>query len=331
MNAKKSANALQAELDAIEKDFGAGTVFLMSERSDLQLDVVSTGVLPLDLALECGGYPRGRIVEIFGSESAGKSTLALHGVASFQRAGDRVLYVDTEHVLDEAYAKALGVDVDALLVSQPDTAEQAFEVIQRLGGLSEVGLVVVDSVAALVPRAEVEGDFGDAHVGLIARLMSQSMRKLSAVLPDAGTTSIWINQLRSKVGVMYGPTETTSGGRALPYYASIRLQAYVGTKEKDLAGDPSHNRMKIKVVKNKCGRPFREIECDLEYGVGISPEGCLLDVGIDTGIIQKNGAWFTYTGEQIGQGRTKAKAFLAEHTNTAAEIEQRIREVSANV
>jgi recombination protein RecA len=327
MNAKKSASALQAELDAINKQFGEGTVVRMSDHTHTNLEVVSSGVLPLDIALDCGGYPRGRIIEVYGGESVGKSTLALHAVASFQQAGTRVLYVDTEHSLDTVYAKSLGVDVDALLVSQPDCGEEALEIVERLGAVEEVGLVVVDSVAVLTPRSEIEGDYGAAHVGAHARLMSQAMRKLSAVLPEANTTSLWINQLRTKVGVVYGPSEVTPGGRALPFYASIRLQIFGGTKEK-IEGEPSHNRMKIKVAKNKCGRPFRQIECDLEYGIGISPYGCLLDVGEQYGLIQKSGSWFTYTGEQLGQGRVKAKAFLSEHPETCAEIEKRIREAS---
>ena len=329
MNAKKSASALQAELDAINKQFGEGTVVRMSDHTHTNLEVVSSGVLPLDIALDCGGYPRGRIIEVYGGESVGKSTLALHAGASFQQAGTRVLYVDTEHSLDTVYAKSLGVDVDALLVSQPDCGEEALEIVERLGAVEEVGLVVVDSVAVLTPRSEIEGDYGAAHVGAHARLMSQAMRKLSAVLPEANTTSLWINQLRTKVGVVYGPSETTPGGRALPFYASIRLQIYGGSKEKTTEGDPSHSRMKIKVTKNKVGRPYRQVECDLEYGIGISPFGCLLDVGEQFDIIKKSGAWFTYTGEQLGQGRVKAKAFLKEHPDTFTEIEQRIREAAS--
>lgn len=303
--------SLKEALGQIEKQHGKGAVIRMGERETVAVDVIPTGSLVLDLALGIGGLPRGRIVEIYGPESSGKSTLAMHVVAEAQRAGGTCAYIDAEHAMDPVYASAIGVDVDELLISQPDNAEQALDITDTLISSGDVAVVVIDSVAALVPRAEIEGDMGDAHVGLQARLMSQAMRKITGHLNRSNTTAIFINQLREKIGVMWGSPETTPGGRALKFYASVRLdirrigQIKNGT---EIIG----NETRVKVVKNKMAAPYRQAEFDIVYGRGISSEGSLLDVAVELGIIKKNGAWFTDigTGEQIAQGREKAKTAL---------------------
>lgn len=323
--AKTTTLTLADELAAINKDFGPGTVARMNDAAQHDLDVVSSGILPLDLALGCGGYPRGRIVEIFGGESVGKSSLALMAVASFQKDGGKVLYLDSEHALDPEYARALGVNVDDLLISQPDTGEQTLEVMRRLVDTGELALVVVDSVAALTPKAEIEGEMGDASVGAHARLMSQAMRKLVGPLSKRNVASIWINQQREKIGVIYGSPLVTTGGKALKFYSSIRLEVFRGELKKE-GDENTANRTRIKVVKNKCGPPFHEVKCDLEYGRGFPRENCVLDAGIDANLVEQHGSWFTYEGEQLGQGRTKAIAHLQENPQLVEEIEKRIRD-----
>jgi recombination protein RecA len=287
--------------------------------------VISTGALGVDIALGIGGVPRGRVVEIFGPESSGKTTLALHIVAEAQKQGGIAAFIDAEHALDVTYARALGVRTDDLLISQPDTGEQALEIAEVLVRSGATDVVVVDSVAALVPRAEIEGEMGDAHVGLQARLMSQAMRKLSGTLSRFDTTAIFINQLREKIGVMFGNPETTPGGRALKFYSSVRLDVRKIENLKD-GTDVVGSRTRVKVVKNKVAPPFRQCEFDIMYGFGISKEGSLLDVGVDLEIVKKSGAWFTYEGDQLGQGRENARQFLAEHTDIATELERRVRE-----
>ncbi len=317
---------LDVTLQQIEKQFGKGAVMkLGAHPMNVEIGVIPTGSMSLDLALGIGGIPRGRIVEVFGPEGSGKTTVCLHIIAEAQRAGGIAAFIDAEHALDPTYARALGVNIDELLVSQPDSGEQALEIADMLIRSAALSLVVVDSVAALTPRAEIEGEMGDTHVGLQARLMSQAMRKLNGSLSKFDTTAIFINQLREKIGVMFGSPETTPGGRALKFYSSVRLDVRKIENLKD-GTDVVGSRTRVKVVKNKVAPPFRQCEFDIMYGKGISKEGALLDVGVDLEIVKKSGAWFTYEGEQLGQGRENARAFLAEHTDVRDEIERKIRE-----
>ncbi|MDT0532493.1 recombinase RecA [Micromonospora sp. DSM 115977] len=317
--------ALDLALAQIDKQFGKGSVMRLGERPVVQTSVIPTGSIALDVALGVGGLPRGRVVEIYGPESSGKTTVALHAVANAQRAGGIAAFVDAEHALDPEYAKALGVDTDSLLVSQPDTGEQALEIVDMLVRSGAIDIIVIDSVAALVPRAEIEGEMGDSHVGLQARLMSQALRKITGVLNNTGTTAIFINQLREKIGVMFGSPETTTGGRALKFYASVRLDVRRIESLKD-GTDVVGNRTRCKVVKNKVAAPFKQAEFDIMYGKGISREGSLIDVGVEQAIIRKSGAWYTYDGDQLGQGKEKAREFLKENPDVAAEIEKKILE-----
>ncbi|MBM7075872.1 MULTISPECIES: recombinase RecA [Micromonospora] len=317
--------ALDLALAQIDKQFGKGSVMRLGERPVVQTSVIPTGSIALDVALGVGGLPRGRVVEIYGPESSGKTTVALHAVANAQRAGGIAAFVDAEHALDPDYAKALGVDTDALLVSQPDTGEQALEITDMLVRSGAIDIIVIDSVAALVPRAEIEGEMGDSHVGLQARLMSQALRKITGVLNNTGTTAIFINQLREKIGVMFGSPETTTGGRALKFYASVRLDVRRIESLKD-GTDVVGNRTRVKVVKNKVAAPFKQAEFDIMYGKGISREGSLIDVGVEQAIIRKSGAWYTYDGDQLGQGKEKAREFMKENPDVAAEIEKKILE-----
>jgi len=317
--------ALDAALANIEKQFGKGSVMRLGDDSRAPLEVIPTGAIALDIALGIGGLPRGRVVEIYGPESSGKTTVALHAVASAQRSGGVVAFIDAEHALDPEYAKALGVDTDALLVSQPDSGEQALEIADMLIRSGALDLIVIDSVAALVPRAEIEGEMGDSHVGLQARLMSQALRKMTGALNGAGTTAIFINQLREKIGVMFGSPETTTGGRALKFYASVRLDVRRIETLKD-GTDMVGNRTRVKVVKNKVAPPFKQAEFDIMYGKGISREGGLIDVGVEAGLIRKAGAWFTYEGDQLGQGKENARNFLRDNPDLANELEKKILE-----
>ncbi|GLI00484.1 recombinase RecA [Phytohabitans aurantiacus] len=317
--------ALDLALAQIDKQFGKGSVMRLGERPVIQTAVIPTGSIALDVALGVGGLPRGRVVEIYGPESSGKTTVALHAVASAQRAGGIAAFIDAEHALDPEYAKALGVDTDSLLVSQPDTGEQALEIADMLVRSGALDVIVIDSVAALVPRAEIEGEMGDSHVGLQARLMSQALRKITGILNNSGTTAIFINQLREKIGVMFGSPETTTGGRALKFYASVRLDVRRIESLKD-GTDVVGNRTRVKVVKNKVAAPFKQAEFDIMYGKGISREGSLIDVGVEQSIIRKSGAWYTYDGDQLGQGKEKAREFLKENPDVAAEIEKKILE-----
>jgi recombination protein RecA len=310
-------------MSQIEKQYGKGAVMKMSDKGDMAIETVPTGALALDLALGVGGLPRGRVVEIYGPESSGKSTLAMHAVAEAQRNGGICAYIDAEHAMDPVYAKAIGVDIDELLISQPDTGEQALEITDMLVRSGALDIVVIDSVAALTPRAEIEGEMGDTHVGLQARLMSQALRKLTANLNRTKTICIFINQLREKIGVMFGSPETTPGGRALKFYSSVRLDIRRIESIKDGA-EVVGNRTRVKVVKNKVAPPFRQSEFDIMYGKGISREGSLLDVGVDLGLVKKSGAWFTYEGEQLGQGRENAKSFLADNPEIMVEVSERI-------
>ena len=317
--------ALDAALANIEKAFGKGSVMRLGEESRAALEVIPTGAIALDIALGIGGFPRGRVVEIYGPESSGKTTVALHAVANAQKAGGIVAFIDAEHALDPDYAKALGVDTDALLVSQPDSGEQALEIADMLIRSGALDLIVIDSVAALVPRAEIEGEMGDSHVGLQARLMSQALRKMTGALNNSGTTMIFINQLREKIGVMFGSPETTSGGRALKFYSSVRLDVRRIETLKD-GTDMVGNRTRVKVVKNKVAPPFKQAEFDIMYGKGISREGGLIDVGVEAGIIRKAGAWYTYEGDQLGQGKENSRGFLMDNPDLANEIEKKILE-----
>jgi recombination protein RecA len=316
--------ALDMALSQIEKQFGKGSVMRMGENLNLGIESISTGALALDLALGIGGLPRGRIVEIYGPESSGKSTLAMHVVAEAQRNGGICAYIDAEHAMDPVYAGAIGVNVDDLLISQPDTGEQALEIADMLIRSGALDVLVIDSVAALTPRAEIEGEMGDSHVGLQARLMSQALRKLTGTLSKSNTIAVFINQLREKIGVMYGSPEVTPGGRALKFYSSVRLDIRRIEQIKDGA-EVVGSRTRVKVVKNKVSSPFKQAEFDIMYGRGISREGSLLDVGVELGLIKKSGAWFTYEGEQLGQGRENAKQFLIETPELMIEINERIR------
>jgi recombination protein RecA len=317
--------ALEMALGQIDKQFGKGSIMRLGEKGAVGIESVSTGALSLDLALGIGGLPRGRIVEIYGPESSGKSTLATHVVAEAQRNGGVCAYIDAEHAMDPAYASAIGVNVDDLLISQPDTGEQALEIADMLIRSGALDVLVIDSVAALVPRAEIEGEMGDTHVGLQARLMSQALRKLTGNLNRSRTICIFINQLREKIGVMFGSPETTPGGRALKFYSSVRLDIRRIESIKD-GPEVVGNRARVKVVKNKCAPPFKMAEFDIMYGRGISREGSLLDVGVDLGIVKKSGAWFTYEGEQLGQGRENSKKFLSENVDLMVEISEKIRQ-----
>ncbi|MDG4823718.1 recombinase RecA [Asanoa sp. WMMD1127] len=317
--------ALDLALAQIDKQFGKGSVMRLGERPVIQTAVIPTGSIALDVALGVGGLPRGRVIEVYGPESSGKTTVALHAVANAQRAGGIAAFIDAEHALDPDYARALGVDTDALLVSQPDTGEQALEIADMLIRSGALDIIVIDSVAALVPRAEIEGEMGDSHVGLQARLMSQALRKITGILNNSGTTAIFINQLREKIGVMFGSPETTTGGRALKFYASVRLDVRRIESLKD-GTDVVGNRTRVKVVKNKVAAPFKQAEFDIMYGKGISREGSLIDVGVEQNIIRKSGAWYTYDGDQLGQGKEKAREFLKENPDVAAEIEKKILE-----
>jgi recombination protein RecA len=316
--------SLEMTLGQIEKQFGTGAIMRLGERGNVGIEAVSTGALALDLALGIGGLPRGRIVEIFGPESSGKATLATHVVAEAQRNGGVCAYIDAEHAMDPVYAAAIGVNVDDLLISQPDTGEQALEIADMLIRSGALDVLVIDSVAALVPRAEIEGEMGDSHMGLQARLMSQALRKLTGNLNKSRTIAVFINQLREKIGVMFGSPETTPGGRALKFYSSVRLDIRRIEAIKD-GTEVTGNRTRVKVVKNKVAPPFRQAEFDIMYGKGISREGSLLDVGVDLGIVKKAGAWFTYEGEQLGQGRENAKQFLSENVELMVEISEKIR------
>ena len=317
---------LDVTLSQIEKQFGKGAVMKLGEHSMSDgLSIIPTGSMALDIALGVGGVPKGRVVEVFGPEGSGKTTVCLHIIAEAQKKGGIAAFIDAEHALDPTYAQALGVNIDELLVSQPDSGEQALEIADMLVRSAALDLVVIDSVAALVPRAEIEGEMGDTHVGLQARLMSQAMRKLSGSLARFDTTAIFINQLREKIGVMFGSPETTPGGRALKFYSSVRLDVRKIENLKD-GTEVVGSRTRVKVVKNKVAPPFRQCEFDIMYGKGVSAEGSLLDVGVDLEIVKKSGAWFTYEGEQLGQGRENARQFLVENTDVREEIERRVRE-----
>ncbi len=324
MISEERKKALDVALSQIEKNFGKGSVMKLGEVGNVSVDAIPTGALSLDIALGIGGVPRGRIVEIYGPESSGKTTLALHMIAEAQKMGGIAAFIDAEHALDPVYAKNLGVDVDNLIVSQPDTGEQALEITEQLVRSGAIDIVVIDSVAALVPKAEIEGEMGDSHVGLQARLMSQALRKLTGVLAKSKTVAVFINQLREKVGIMFGNPETTPGGRALKFYASVRLDVRKQEAIK-INGENMGNRTKVKVVKNKVAPPFREAEFDIVYGKGISTSGCILDLAVNLDIVNKSGAWFSYNGEKIGQGREAAKAYLESHKNIMDEIEQKVR------
>ncbi|HET7529723.1 MAG TPA: recombinase RecA [Mycobacteriales bacterium] len=317
--------ALTAALAQIERQHGKGAVMRLGDETRAPIEVIPTGSISLDVALGIGGLPRGRIIEVYGPESSGKTTVALHAVANAQRAGGIAAFIDAEHALDPEYAKALGVDTDALLVSQPDTGEQALEIADMLIRSGALDIIVIDSVAALVPRAEIEGEMGDSHVGLQARLMSQALRKITGALSNSGTTAIFINQLREKIGVFFGSPETTTGGKALKFYASVRLDVRRIETLKD-GQDAVGNRTRVKVVKNKVSPPFKQAEFDILYGQGISREGSLIDLGVEHGIVRKSGAWYTYDADQLGQGKENARGFLRDNPDLADEIEKKIKE-----
>ena len=316
--------ALEVAMGQIEKQFGKGSVMKLGEFQAMNIEAIPTGALGLDIALGIGGVPRGRIIEIYGPESSGKTTLALHIIAEAQKMNGEAAFIDAEHALDPVYAKHLGVDIDNLIVSQPDTGEQALEITEALIRSGALDVIVVDSVAALVPKAEIDGDMGDSHIGLQARLMSQALRKLAGAINKSKTVLIFINQLREKVGIMFGNPETTTGGRALKYYSSVRLDIRkIENIKQD--GEVVGNRARVKVVKNKVAPPFREAEFDIVYGKGISKEGNILDIGVNLDIVEKSGSWFSYNGERIGQGRENVKKYMKEHPEMMAEIEEKIR------
>ena len=322
---QEKEKALENALAHIEKQFGKGSIMkLGAEAANLNIEVIPTGALSLDIALGVGGLPRGRVVEIFGPESSGKTTVALHVIAQAQKAGGTAAFIDAEHALDAAYANRIGVDIDELYVSQPDTGEQALEIAEHLVRSNAIDVVVIDSVAALVPRAEIEGDMGDAHVGLQARLMSQALRKLTGVISKSRCTAIFINQLREKVGVMFGNPETTPGGRALKFYGSVRLDVRRIESLKQ-GSDIIGNRTRVKVVKNKVAPPFKQADFDIMYGTGISRVGCIVDMAVDLGIVNKSGAWYSYGEERLGQGRENVKELLTERPELAADIENQVR------
>ena len=327
--AEDKVKALDDAIKQIEKQYGKGSVMKLGEKADTSLEVIKTGSISLDMALGVGGYPKGRIIEIYGPESSGKTTFALHAIAEAQKNGGYAAFIDAEHALDPKYAKALGVDVDNLILSQPDNGEQALEITEALIRSGAIDIVVVDSVAALVPKAEIDGDMGDSHIGLQARLMSQAMRKLSGAISKCKTVAIFINQIREKVGVMFGNPETTSGGRALKFYASIRMD--IRRVEQIKQGTEAiGNITRIKVVKNKVAPPFRTCDVDLIFGQGISHEGELLDLAVNAEIVNKSGSWFSYNGEKIGQGKENAKNYIKQNPNLASEIEDKIREYYLN-
>ncbi|MGG1879248.1 recombinase RecA [Paenibacillus cisolokensis] len=319
--------ALEMALRQIEKQFGKGSIMKLGESTHMQVEIVPSGSLALDIALGTGGLPRGRIIEVYGPESSGKTTVALHAIAEVQKTGGQAAFIDAEHALDPSYASKLGVNIDELLLSQPDTGEQALEIAEALVRSGAVDIIVIDSVAALVPKAEIEGDMGDSHVGLQARLMSQALRKLSGAINKSKTIAIFINQLREKVGVMFGNPETTPGGRALKFYSTVRLDVRRVESIK-MGNDVVGNRTRIKVVKNKVAPPFKQAELDIMYGEGISREGSLIDIGTELDIVDKSGAWYSYAGDRLGQGRENAKQFLKENPQIAEAIEQKIREAS---
>ena len=317
--------ALEVAMSQIEKQFGKGSVMKLGEFKAMEVEAIPTGALSLDIALGIGGVPRGRIIEVFGPESSGKTTLALHVIAEAQKMGGEAAFIDAEHALDPVYAKKLGVDIDNLIVSQPDTGEQALEITEALVRSGALDVIVVDSVAALVPKAEIDGDMGDSHMGLQARLMSQALRKLAGAINKSKTVLIFINQLREKIGVMFGNPETTTGGRALKFYASVRMDIRkVENIKQD--GEVIGNRVRVKVIKNKVAPPFREAEFDVLYGKGISKEGNILDMAVNLDIVEKSGSWFSYNGERIGQGRENAKRYLIEHKEMLAEVDKKVRE-----
>jgi len=317
--------ALESALEQIERQFGKGSVMRLGDEGRAPIEVIPTGSIALDVALGIGGLPRGRIIEIYGPESSGKTTVALHAIASVQAAGGLAAFVDAEHALDPDYAQALGVDLDNLYVSQPDTGEQALEIADTLVRSGAIDLIVIDSVAALVPRAEIEGEMGDSHVGLQARLMSQALRKMAGALSSTHTSAIFINQLREKIGVMFGSPETTTGGKALKFYSSVRLDV---RRIETLKGgtEAVGNRTRVKVVKNKVAPPFKQAEFDILYGEGISREGSLIDLGVESGLVKKSGAWYTYEGDQLGQGKENARVFLKDNPDLSDEVEKRIKE-----
>jgi len=319
--------ALEMALRQIEKQFGKGSIMKLGESTHMQVETISSGSLALDIALGIGGYPRGRIIEVYGPESSGKTTVALHAIAEVQKFGGQAAFIDAEHALDPLYASKLGINIDELLLSQPDTGEQALEIAEALVRSGAVDIIVIDSVAALVPKAEIEGEMGDSHVGLQARLMSQALRKLSGAINKSKVIAIFINQLREKVGVMFGNPETTPGGRALKFYSSVRLDVRRVETIKQ-GNDMVGNRTRIKVVKNKVAPPFKQAEIDIMYGEGISREGSIIDIGTEMDIVNKSGAWYSFEGERLGQGRENAKAFLKENKAIAETIEQKIRDNS---
>ena len=318
------SKSLDTALAQIERQFGKGSIMKMGEREAVAMEVIPTGSVALDIALGVGGLPRGRVIEIYGPESSGKTTVALHAIANAQKAGGIAAFIDAEHALDPEYAKKLGVDIDALLVSQPDTGEQALEIMDMLVRSGALDIIVVDSVAALVPRAEIEGEMGDSHMGLQARLMSQALRKMTGALSQSKTTAIFINQLRDKIGVFFGSPETTTGGKALKFYASVRMDVRRIETLKD-GQEAVGNRTRVNIVQNKVSPPFKLAEFDIIYGVGISREGSLIDMGVDLGIVKKSGAWFTYESDQLGQGKENARAFLIDNPDLANDIEAKIR------
>ncbi|WP_138493909.1 recombinase RecA [Paenibacillus pinistramenti] len=320
--------ALEMALRQIEKQFGKGSIMKLGESTHMQVEIVPSGSLALDIALGTGGFPRGRIIEVYGPESSGKTTVALHAIAEVQKIGGQAAFIDAEHALDPSYASKLGVNIDELLLSQPDTGEQALEIAEALVRSGAVDIIVIDSVAALVPKAEIEGEMGDSHVGLQARLMSQALRKLSGAISKSKTIAIFINQLREKVGVMFGNPETTPGGRALKFYSTVRLDVRRVETIK-MGNDMVGNRTRVKVVKNKVAPPFKQAELDIMYGEGISREGSIVDIGVEMDIVDKSGAWYSYAGERLGQGRENAKLFLKEHKEIADAIELKIREASS--
>ena len=326
---EEKKKALESVFSVIEKEYGTGSIMKLGDANSVDVEVIPTGSLTLDMALGVGGLPRGRVIEIYGPESSGKTTVALHVVAEAQKMGGEAAFIDAEHALDPVYAKKLGVDIDNLIVAQPDTGEQALDIAEALVRSGALDVIVVDSVAALVPKAEIDGEMGDSHVGLLARLMSQALRKLTAVISKSGTVVIFINQLREKVGVMYGNPETTPGGRALKFFSSVRLDVRRGEVIKngtELIG----NKTKVKVVKNKVAPPFKTAEFDILYGEGISKEGNILDFAVENNIIKKSGAWFSYNGEKIGQGRDNVRKYMVENKEFTAEIDRQVRELLKN-
>lgn len=328
-DAEEKKKALESVFSVIEKEYGTGSIMKLGDANSVDVEVIPTGSLTLDMALGVGGLPRGRVIEIYGPESSGKTTVALHVVAEAQKMGGEAAFIDAEHALDPVYAKKLGVDIDNLIVAQPDTGEQALDIAEALVRSGALDVIVVDSVAALVPKAEIDGEMGDSHVGLLARLMSQALRKLTAVISKSGTVVIFINQLREKVGVMYGNPETTPGGRALKFFSSVRLDVRRGEvikKGTELIG----NKTKVKVVKNKVAPPFKTAEFDILYGEGISKEGNILDFAVENNIIKKSGAWFSYNGEKIGQGRDNVRKYMVENKEFTAEIDRQVRELLKN-